>query len=374
MTVELDEPTDTAADEDVWQEPGRPAGWWARAAAFGIDAISPLAFAAAALLVGWSAPRGGWLWWICLVVAAAAVVAVAVNRWLLPANTGWSLGRSVLGIEVLERDGGGTPTWFRLALRDLAHALDTAPFCLGWMWPLLDARGRTFADMLARTEVCDADDAPPDRRRIATVVLGGLAASSVLAAALGYALVYRQQQSLAAARAQIADQGPDLVSDMLSYTVKTAPDDFAKAQTLVTDGYRPELTRQQEAVRKSGLVDNDYWVSNSAVLSSSQDKAAMLLLLQGQRGAPPTQRFVTASLRVDYEKVGDAWKVANLTVLAAPKPPPAPAPAPPASGTPKPPPSKSAAPAETSKKPAPEKSAPKPVPSPSAPPSGGGGR
>ena len=323
MTVALDDATDTAADES--QEAGRPAGWWERAGAFGIDVLCPLAVVATALLVGWSAPRGGWLWWICLALAAVLVVAIGVNRLLLPANTGWSLGRSVFNIAVRNRDGGGAPGPSRLALRDLAHVLDTVPFALGWLWPLLDARGRTFADMLTNTEVRRVGDVIPDRRRVATIAIAAAAALSVLTAVLGYAAVYRHQQSVAAARQQIADEGPNLVSDMLSYTVKTAPDDFAKAQTLVTDGYRPQLIQQQEAVQKTGLVDNDYWVSNSSVLSATNDKATMLVLLQGQRGVSPKQRFVSASLRVDFEKSGDSWKVSNLTVLAAPKPAPAPA-------------------------------------------------
>jgi len=356
VTVALDEATDTAADEG--QNEGRPAGWWARAAAFGIDVLVPLAAVATLLLIGWSAPRGGWLWWVCLVLAAALVVAIAVNRLLLPDITGWSLGRSVVGIAVVERDGGGSPGPWRLLLRDLAHVLDTVPMGLGWLWPLLDARGRAFADMLARTEVVEVDGTIPDRRRVAAMAIGAAAGLSVLAAGLGYAAVYRHQQSVANARTQIADEGPEIVVDMLSYTVKTAKDDFARAQTLVTDGYRPELTRQQEAVQKTGLVDNDYWVSNSAVLESSQNRATMLLLLQGQRGVSPKQRFVTASLRVDYEKDGEAWKVANLTVLAAPKPPPAPAGPAPA----KPEDSKPAPAKPEQSKPAPAKPAPKPAP------------
>ncbi len=366
MTVALDEATHTDTATDVWQDEGRPAGWWARAAAFTIDVLGPLAVVATVLLVGWSAPRGGWLWWVCLVVAAALVVAIAVNRLLLPDVTGSSLGRSIVGIAVVEADGGARPGPWQLLLRDLAHLLDTIPLALGWLWPLLDARGRTFADMIARTEVREVDGALPDRRRLTAMLIGAATALSVLAAGLGYGAVYRHQQSLDNARAQIAEAGPQIVVDMLSYTVKTAKDDFARAQTLVTDGYRPELTQQQEAVQKSGLVDNDYWVSNSAVLSSSRDRATMLLLLQGQRGLANKQRFVTASLRVDYEKDGDQWKVANLTVLAAPKPPP-PAPAPAESSAPKsapkakPEPSKSAAPKPAAPKPEPSKPAPKPT-------------
>lgn len=328
MTVELDdEVTDIESDEPV--PAGRPAGWWARAGAFAIDVLAPVGAVAAVLLVVGAALS----WppvWVGVLLAAASLVIVALTRWLLPNLTGWSIGRSLFGIAVTDAGAADAPGLGRLALRDLAHIVDTVPFALGWFWPLLDVRGRTFADMLLRTEVCEVDGAIPDRRRLATAVIAASAALAVVAAALGYALVYRNQQSLEQARAQIADEGPTLVEEMLSYTAKSAQDDFAHAQTLVTDGYRPELIKQQEAVKKAGLVDNDYWVSNSAVLSSSRDRATMLLMLQGQRGVAPNQRFVTASLRVDYEKSGEAWKVANLTVLTAPKPPPAPAPPEPA--------------------------------------------
>lgn len=364
MTVELDdEVTDIESDEPV--PAGRPAGWWARAAALAVDVLAPVGALAAVLLV-----IGAWLdWpplWIGVLLAAASLVVIAVTRWLLPNLSGWSLGRSLFGIAVVDAADGGSPGPGRLALRDLAHVIDTVPFALGWFWPLLDNRGRTFADMVVHTEVREVDGPIPDRRRIATAVLAASAAVAVVAAGLGYALVFRNQQSLSQARAQIADEGPTLVEEMLSYTAKTAQDDFAHAQTLVTDGYRPELIQQQEAVKKAGLVDNDYWVSNSAVLSSSRDRATMLLMLQGQRGVPPKQRFVTASLRVDYEKIGEAWKVANLTVLTAPKPPPAPAqPEPAKSEAPKSPAPKSPAP----KSPAPKSEAPKPQPKP-----GTGGR
>lgn len=369
MTVALEEPADTAGDErqDVLDP---PAGWWVRATAFAIDVLCPLAAAVTLLLVGWSAPRGGWLWWICLVLAAVVLLAIAANRMLLPAATGWSVGRSVVGIAVKDRDGDEPPSAGRLLLRDAAHLLDTVPMALGWLWPLLDARGRTFADLLTRTEARNAEGGLPDRQRIAAAVIGAATALAVLAAALGYGVVYRQQQAVAKARAQIAADGPKLVSDMLSYTVKSAPDDFARAQTLVTDSYRPELIKQQETVQKTGLVDNDYWVSNSSVLSASADRATMLLLLQGQRGIAPNQRFVTASLRADYARSGADWKVSNLTVLAAPKPPPAAAaPAKPEPGKPEPAKPKPA-PAEQPK-PAPAKPE---QPKPAAPKPGGGGR
>ncbi len=320
MTVALDvAQRDGLEADDPGPELGCPAGWWARAGAFGIDVLLGLGAVTSLLLVAWSAPRGGWLWWLCLLPAAAVVVAMAVNRLVLPVLTGQSLGRAIMGIAVITTDNHRPGPW-RLLLRDLAHLLDTIPLFLGWLWPLIDDRGRTFADILARTEARSVDGARPDGRRAVGVVAAIAAALAVGAATLGYQAIYRPEQAVAAARQQIADQGPKLVVDMLSYTKKNVDEDFAKAQELVTEGYRPELVEQQQAVRKAGPVDNDYWVRNSAVLSATTDQAAMLMLLQGQRGAAPQQRSITASVRVDFEKAAGDWKIAALTVLAPPKP------------------------------------------------------
>ena len=333
MTVTVDEVD--AGEAQAVAPSGRPAGWWARAGAFSIDVLFGAGLLATILMIGLSAPPQGF--WPCMVLAAVVLLAVLVNRLLLPAATGWSLGRSLFGIAVVRRDGQPIGPW-RLLLRDLAHLIDTVPLFLGWLWPLIDSRGRTFADLIAGTEVCEVVGPVPDRGRLAQRVVAGVAAASVVAAGLGYALLYRPQRAAAQARAEIAVEGPKIVADILSYTLKTANEDFARAQSLVTDGYRPDLIKQQESVRKVGLVDNDYWATNSAVLSATGDRAAMLMLLQGQRGIAPKQRFIIASVRVSFEKSGGQWRVSDLTVLSPPKPTPpsTPAPAPPASPAPKP--------------------------------------
>ncbi len=78
---------------------------------------------------------------------------MAVNRWLLPTLTGWSLGRALFGIAVRRRDGAPVGM-LRLAVRDLAHLLDTAAVFTGWLWPLWDRRNRTFADLLGCAPRC----------------------------------------------------------------------------------------------------------------------------------------------------------------------------------------------------------------------------
>jgi len=297
---------------------GPVANWTARAGAFAIDVLLGLGVVATALLICGSAPSRGWLWWLTLVVGAAVLLAVLVNRLLLPAATGWSLGRSVFGIAVVDRDGEAVSPW-RLLLRDLAHILDTVPLLLGWLWPLLDSRGRTFADIVARTEVHRVDVRRPAWTRRTVTVIAAAGVLATVAAAAGYLGVYRQELAVAQAREQIAVQGPKIVAELLTYKAASLQEDFSRAQSLVTDGYRPTWTAQQDAIRKAGAVDNDYWVTNGAVLNSSKDRATMLLLLQGQRGIAKTQRFISASVRANFEKSSSGdWKVADLTVLTAP--------------------------------------------------------
>ena len=320
MTVTLDSDLpaefDTAPPADVT---GPVATWSARAGAFTIDVLFGLGVLIAAGLVAVAATPQSWLWWLCVVVAVGALVVIAVNRFLLPPMLGWSMGRSVFGIAVVGADGARVGP-VRLVLRDLAHLLDTVPALLGWLWPLIDSRGRTFADLLAGTEVRRVDGPRPDWRRRALVAIAAAATVSAAIAGAGYLGVYRSELAVAQAREKIAVQGPKIVEELLTYKVATIQDDFARAQTLVTDGYRPTWTAQQEATRKAGAVDNEYWVTNGAVLNSTANRAVMLMLLQGQRGVAGGPRFISASVRVSFERSGSGqWQVSDLTVLAQPK-------------------------------------------------------
>ena len=303
------------------EEPAAPkVSWGARAGAFGIDVLVGVGVLVTLMLVAWAAPLRGWLWWVTVSAGAVVFLVMAVNRWVLPSVKGWTLGRSVFGIVVVTRGGGAVGPW-RLLLRDIAHLLDTAPLFLGWLWPLWDGRGRTFADLITRTEVRRIDGERPDRRRLAGAVLASAAVLALAGAGLGYLTVYRHEQAGVQTRQQIAEQGPKIVENTLSYDVAEIDADFERARSLVTDGYRPQLIAQQDAVRKAGPVDNTYWVTNSAVLTNTKDRAVMLLLMQGQRGAAPKQRLITATVQADFEKSASGeWQISNLAVLAKPNP------------------------------------------------------
>jgi Mce-associated membrane protein len=295
----------------------------ARAGAFSVDVLLGVAVIATMVLLWQTTPVRGWLWWLCTVVAAVAFVLMAVNRLVAPTISGWSLGRALFGIAVRMRDGS-PPGLGRLILRDLAHLADTAALLIGWLWPLWDRRGRTFADLLLRTEVREAD---PPRRDVRRPVAAALIAATLLCAVgvgLSYLTVYRHSRAIDAARAQIATEGPRIVEQMLSYNVDTLQQDFAHAQSLTTDAYRSQLIAQQQAVQKAGATKNEYYAVSSAVLPTPQETAdhmSMLLAMQGQRGTDPkTLKFITATVRVDFDKTSDGrWRVANLIVLKKPQ-------------------------------------------------------
>ena len=321
MTAVLDLTPETAADESAPQQ--QTASWLARAAAFWLDVLLGIAVVVTMALLTLSAPQRGWLWWVFTGAAVLVFLLMAVNRLLLPTITGWSLGRALFGIAVRKRDGSPVGIT-RLAARDLAHLLDTAALCIGWLWPLWDRRGRTFADLLLRTEVHTVDRPQRNVRRQAAVAL--VAATLLCAAGVGlsYLAVYRHDKAVDAARTQIAAEGPRIVEQMLSYDVDTLQQDFSHAQSLTTDAYRPQLIAQQQAVQKAGATKNEYYAVSSAVVSTPQESAdhmSMLLAMQGQRGADASQlKFITATVRVDFDKSADGkWRVANLTVLKKPQ-------------------------------------------------------
>lgn len=209
---------------------------------------------------------------------------------------------------------------WRLLGRDAAHLLDTAALFLGWLWPLWDRRRRTFADLLLRTEVRPVPPPARDVRRWTAIALVVATLLCMVAVALSYAVVYRHERAVDDTRRQIAEQGPRIVEQMLSYQDQTLQQDFSNAQSLTTEAYRPQLIAQQQAVQQSGVVSNEYFAVSSAVLSATPDTASMLMAMQGQRGADAKDlKFITATVRVDFEQAPDGkWLVSNLNVLKKP--------------------------------------------------------
>lgn len=297
-----------------------PARWSRRAAAFAIDFLPVTGVLVTAALVGWTVPLESPWWYVAVSTAAAALLLTLTNRLLVPAATGFSLGRALMGVRVVTHDGSRVGP-VRLLLRDVAHLADTATFLVGWCWPLWDRRRRTFADLLLRTEVWEGRpdrSVPTLRRRTATVVL--LAALSCVAlAGMSNLAVYRPDRIDEKVRAELAVQAPKTVAEMLSLNPKTLAEDFARARTLVSDKYRSELITAQELSAKTRTAQ-EYWVPDSAVLSASADRATMLMLLQGQTGTSPKPQPISVTIRVVMVRSGERWLVDELAFVPPPKP------------------------------------------------------
>jgi Mce-associated membrane protein len=319
VTLVVEKPETTPATEEASSTQLAP--WQLRAGALAIDVMPAVAVVATMALVALMVPLRSTWWWLLVSVAALAVLLAAVNRWLLPVVTGWSLGRALSAITVV-RPGGAAAGPCRLLVRDFAHVLDTASVLVGWLWPLWDSRRRTFADLLLRTEVrrVEPERRPGAIRRLVAGVTLTAAFACVAGTGLGYFAVYSREQATDQTRAQLAIQGPKMVAQMLTYDPASLHDDFAHAQSLTTDKYRAELVRQQETVEKAHPVINEYWVTESAIQAATVDRATMLVFMQGRRGAPPDERYISATVRAAFAKGTDArWRVDDLIVLTKPK-------------------------------------------------------
>lgn len=328
MTAVVAEP-DTAQRAEAQQgvdeivtDPLAP--WRVRAVALIVDVLPGAAVLTTMVLAAAAVPLGGGWWWSLVSVGGLAILLTVGNRTLLPAATGWSLGRAAMDIAVVRTGDASTGSVGAsgLLLRDLAHVLDTVSVFVGWLWPLWDHRRRTFADMLARTEVRRVQLPRLPRNVPMLVAIAFLTATLLctMGAAISYQVVYRYEQATNQARAQIAVQGPKIVEQMLTYRPDSLQADFAHAQELVTDNYREQLVAEQQAVQKGTPVPNEYWVTNGAVLSATPHHAVMLLMLQGQRGDEDKQRLISATVRVTFAQSAAQWRVDELTVVSKPVP------------------------------------------------------
>jgi len=93
-----------------------------------------------------------------LAYLAAALVSWSITLWnrvFRQGRTGQSIGKRVLGIRLVAEAGLRPVGALTAFLRELAHYADAISY-VGYLWPLWDARRRTFADMLLKTVVIKA--------------------------------------------------------------------------------------------------------------------------------------------------------------------------------------------------------------------------
>jgi uncharacterized RDD family membrane protein YckC len=82
------------------------------------------------------------------------------NLYLRQGRTGASVGKSVLGLRLVNEDLQPIGAW-RAFLRNLLHVVDSLPCGFGYLWPIWDSRKQTFADKIMGTVVVYANKPQP---------------------------------------------------------------------------------------------------------------------------------------------------------------------------------------------------------------------
>ena len=101
-------------------------------------------------------------WMVLTVIIGFATFAFGIwNTVVRQGKTGASIGKSVLGIRVLSEETGRPLGVGQNFLRQLAHVLDGLSCYIGYLFPLWEAKRRTFADMIMMSVVLrDPNEAP----------------------------------------------------------------------------------------------------------------------------------------------------------------------------------------------------------------------
>lgn len=88
-------------------------------------------------------------------ILVGVLTALAFSIWnvlIRQGRTGYTIGKGVLGIKLIDENTGQPIGALMAFLRQLVHILDS--FCyIGYLWPLWDAKSQTFADKIMHTVV-----------------------------------------------------------------------------------------------------------------------------------------------------------------------------------------------------------------------------
>lgn len=124
--------------------------WCRRIAAYVLRIILPTSLLSQLLgtvLFGRSAPAGiGGFWVICVSAVVACLISVLSTR------DGRSWAHRILKLQVLDRSSLLPASRLRMAAREVAHLVDYILF-IGFLRPLWNRQGQTFADTITNTVV-----------------------------------------------------------------------------------------------------------------------------------------------------------------------------------------------------------------------------
>ena len=90
---------------------------------------------------------------LLIVGALISLVFNIYNLVIRQGRTGYSLGKTIVGIKLVKISTGQPMGAGLCFVRQLAHIVDSLVCYLGWLWPLWDSRRQTLADKIMATVV-----------------------------------------------------------------------------------------------------------------------------------------------------------------------------------------------------------------------------
>jgi uncharacterized RDD family membrane protein YckC len=127
----------------------------------GIVAVLDLALGGGAQLVAVLLPK--WIWLTTAIPAAVGVVIAVLPFayfFITVAVTGRTVGKALMGIQIVAKDGRSLPV-LRSLLRTVAYVISLVPLFGGFLWILIDNDRRGWHDHIAGSRVVFADSGHP---------------------------------------------------------------------------------------------------------------------------------------------------------------------------------------------------------------------
>jgi uncharacterized RDD family membrane protein YckC len=127
----------------------------------GIVAVLALSLGGAAQLVAVLLPK--WVWLTTAIPAAVGVVIAVLPLayfFITVAVTGRTVGKALMGIQIVAKDGRQLPV-LRSLLRTVAYLISLVPLFGGFLWILIDSDRRGWHDHIAGSRVVFADSVRP---------------------------------------------------------------------------------------------------------------------------------------------------------------------------------------------------------------------
>jgi uncharacterized RDD family membrane protein YckC len=143
--------------ESSWSSSPDYAGFWARAAAFALDAIIVTVILVPLMVVVFGMRRVSLdpaeHAWDFLALLCVGVAVIGFWRYC-----GATPGKIALGLRIVDAATGRPPTLLRLVMRYAGYVVSAFPLYLGFLWIAVDRRKQGWHDKIARTIVINSED------------------------------------------------------------------------------------------------------------------------------------------------------------------------------------------------------------------------